>query len=91
MAFDWFNARAATEFGQSLAEFVVERIPNKNPKKAPDALAKIFARVEQFKQTNRLNLYKKAKLANAFRWKLVDYGYQDDFVEEITKEVVTHL
>ncbi|MGE5468976.1 MAG: hypothetical protein ACM3Y9_16255 [Ignavibacteria bacterium] len=89
--FDWFNAHAATEFGKSLAGFLADRIPTKHARKAPEALAKLFAQVEQFKQTNRLNMYKKAKLANAFRWKLVDYGYQDEFVEEMTKELLLHL
>lgn len=91
MLFDWFDARAATECGASLAEFVAERIPNKNPKKAPDSLAKLFAQVERFKQGNKLNMYKKAKLANTFKWKLRDYGYTDEFVDEMTKEVLLHL
>lgn len=91
MLFDWFDARAAVECGATLAEFVVERIPNKNPKKAPEALAKLFAHIERFKQNHKLNMYKKAKLANTFRWKLVDYGYTDEFIDEITKEVLLHL
>lgn len=91
MMFEWFNARAATDFGESLADFLAERIPTKNPRKAPEALDKIFARVEQFKQTHRLNMYKKAKLGNAFKWKLIDYGYEDEFIDEMTKEVLLHL
>ena len=91
MLFDWLDARAAVECGATLAEFVVERIPNKNPKKAPEALAKLFAHIERFKQDNKLNMYKKAKLANTFRWKLVDYGYTNEFVDEMTKEVLVHL
>jgi hypothetical protein len=91
MLFDWFNAQAATDFGKSLADFLAERIPTKNPKKAPEALNKIFAQIEQFKLTNRLNMYKKAKLGNAFKWKLIDYGYEDDFIDEMTKEVLLHL
>ncbi|MDD5249702.1 MAG: hypothetical protein PHY45_11985 [Rhodocyclaceae bacterium] len=91
MIFDWFDAREASRFGTSLADFVVERIPSKSPKKAPEALAKLFAQIERFKQTNRLNMYKKAKLGNAFKWKLRDYGYTDEFVDEITKEVLLHL
>lgn len=91
MFFDWFDARAAMECGVTLADFVAERIPNQRPKKAPEALAKLFAHIERFKQDNKLNMYKKAKLANAFRWKLVDHGYADDFIDEITKEILLHL
>ena len=91
MLFDWFDAREATRFGDSLADFVAERIPSKSPKKAPEALAKLFAQIERFKQSNKLNMYKKAKLANAFKWKLIDCGYTDEFIEEMTKEVLLHL
>lgn len=91
MVFDWFDARAASEFGGSLADFVAERIPNQSPKKAPEALVKLFAQIERFKQANKLNMYKKAKLGNAFKWKLIDRGYADEFVEEMTKEVLLRL
>lgn len=91
MVFDWFDGRAAVECGESLAAFVVERIPSKNPKKAPESMAKLFAQVERFKLSHKLNMYKKAKLGNAFKWKLIDYGYTDEFVDEMTKEVLLHL
>lgn len=91
MLLDWFDARSAVECGGSLADFVAERIPNRNPKKAPEALEKLFAQIERFKQGNKLNMYKKAKLANAFKWKLIDHGYTDEFVNEMTKEVLLHL
>lgn len=91
MRFDWLDARPATRFGEELADFLAERIPTKNPKKAPEALDKLFARIEQFRQANKLNMYKKAKLGNAFKWKLIDYGYEDDFIDEMTKEVLRHL
>lgn len=89
--FDWLDARAATEFGHSLADFLAERIPSKSPKKAPEALEKLFAKIDHFKAVNKLNLYKKAKLGNAFKWKLIDYGYTDDFIDEMTKEVLRRL
>lgn len=91
MIFDWFDAHAASEFGSSLADFLADRIPTKSPKKAPEALAKLFAQIEHFKQTNKLNMYKKAKLGNAFKWKLIDHGYTDEFIEEMTKEVLLRL
>lgn len=91
MIFDWFKAREVTEFGVKLADFLAERIPNKSPKKAPDALAKLFAQIEVFKQSHKLNMYKKAKLGNAFKWRLIDHGYTDEFIEEMTKELLLHL
>lgn len=91
MGLDWLDARKACEFGEFLADFLAERIPNKSPKKAPEALAKLFAQIDGFKQTNKLNLYKKAKLGNSFKWKLIDHGYTDEFIEEMTKEVLLRL
>lgn len=91
MVFGWFNTREVTEFGESLAGFVAERIPNKSPKKAPEALSKLFAQVARFKESHKLNMYKKAKLANAFRWKLIDHGYTEEFAEEMAKELLLHL
>lgn len=91
MLFDWFDARAASEFGGSLADLLAERFPTRSPKKAPEALAKLFAQIDRFKQTNKLNMYKKAKLGNAFKWKLIDHGYTDEFIEEMTKEVLLRL
>ncbi|MBI4986878.1 MAG: hypothetical protein HZC24_16420 [Rhodocyclales bacterium] len=91
MVFDWFKAREVTEFGAFLADFLAERIPTKSPKKAPEALAKLFAHVERFKESHKLNMYKKAKLANAFKWKLIDHGYANEFIEEMTKELLLHL
>ena len=91
MVFDWFKARDVTEFGVTLADFLAERIPSKSPKKAPEALAKLFAQVERFKESHKLNMYKKAKLANAFKWRLIDHGYTDEFIEEMTKELLLYL
>ncbi|MBI5792159.1 MAG: hypothetical protein HZA63_11850 [Rhodocyclales bacterium] len=91
MIFEWFRAREFTNFGVKLADFLAERIPNKSPKKAPEALAKLFAQVDDFKQSHKFNLYKKAKLGNAFKWRLVDHGYTDEFIEEMTKELLLRL
>jgi hypothetical protein len=36
-------------------------------------------------------MYKKAKLANAFQWRLFDLGYDKRIVEELTKELLRSL
>jgi len=41
--------------------------------------------VQQFKKDRRLNVYKKAKLGNAFKWSLRDAGYDVDYVNELTE------
>ena len=48
-------------------------------------------RAIRFQQENRLGIYGKAKLGNAFRWKLSEYGYSKDFIEDATRKIVTRL
>lgn len=98
MAFSWFDAREASEFGTAAADFLAERVAieicmgapsgSKEDKKRMEALAKLYARVEVFKIGHRLNFYKKAKLGNAFKWRLLDLGYPIEFVNQLTREIL---
>ena len=70
MILSWLDARAATEFGTSLAAFFVQRVPvdakmseKKFAAKAQEVLTKMALQVDRFKAQNKLNTYKKAKLA----------------------------
>ena len=90
--FSWFDARDAQKFGISLAEFFIARIPldapNKKSKpmlKKQEVLDKMFLQIQQFKIKHKLNIYKKAKLGNAFKWKLLDANYDPALVNELTK------
>lgn len=51
----------------------------------------LAARAVRFHLENKLGIYKKAKLANVFRWRLAEHGYTKPFVENVTKAVVTRL
>jgi hypothetical protein len=99
MLFNWFDAREAEEFGLSLALFFAERVSvdacgndKKNlVKKRQDVLGKLFAQAERYKCEHKLNVYKKAKLGNTFKWKLKDMGYDAGYVNELTKELIVKL
>ena len=54
-------------------------------------LGKLTAEVRQFGQEHSLNFYKKAKLGNAFKWSLLELGYETGFVDMLTKEVILAL
>lgn len=89
--FSWFDAHDAQEFGISLAEFFIERLPleapnkkNKPMAKKQEVLDKMFLKIQLFKTAHKLNIYKKAQLGNAFKWKLLDANYDPDFVDELT-------
>lgn len=88
----WFDARDAQEFGKSLADFFMERIPLEKPHKKAKSLAKkqevldkMLVQIQLFKMKHKLNFYKKAKLGNSFKWKLLDADYDPELVDELTK------
>lgn len=92
MIFAWFDAAAAKKFGGDLARFFLERVPkavDKSDKqfaqKVDAALAKMLLQIAQFKREHVLNMYKKAQLANEFKWTLLDAGIPEDYADDITK------
>ena len=95
MALSWFNASEAKEFGVTLAQFYMNRIPpgdsdvkNKSIAKKQEVVNKLFLQLAQFKLEHKLNIYKKAQLGNVFKWTLKDAGYDSAFVDELTKELM---
>ena len=94
MLLSWFDASEAKEFGASLANFYIERLPldapNK-PAKAQEVLTKMLQQIARFKLKYRLNVYKKAQLGNTFKWTLKDAGYDAHFVDALTKELMIDL
>lgn len=101
MLFSWFDAREAIAFGSSAADFLAERlVPEKLDrqgsaakvaKKQQDALVKLHAQVKTFKAGHALNIYKKAKLANTFKWRLLEKGFPEASADRITKELLLLL
>jgi hypothetical protein len=47
-------------------------------------LVRADQRVQEFKARERLNVYKKAKLANAFLWTLRDRGCSPEYANQLT-------
>lgn len=98
MIFGWFDAAEAKKFGTTLATFFLERVPkaadrsDKDFAKKVDAvLAKMVFQIVEFKQRHRLNTYKKAQLANEFKWTLLDAGMAPDYADDITKWVTQKI
>lgn len=92
MIFGWFDSAEAKKFGTSLATFFLERVPKAADKSDKDfarkvdvVLEKMLLQIVQFKQQHKLNTYKKAQLANEFKWTLLDAGLASDYADDITK------
>ena len=98
MAFNWFDAAPSKQFGTALASFYIAKLPvdsDKEDKKYANkkefVTKKMFEQVTQFKLENRLNLYKKAQLGNAFKWALKDAGYPTTEIDQLTATVIRQL
>ena len=97
--FGLVNTKELEAFATLLAEDFGRRFPPASEARTdPGAVHQVkvitdglAARAVRYHQEHRLGVYRKAKLANVFRWKLSDLGYSKAFVERITKEVVTRL
>ena len=52
---------------------------------------RLYAQALQFRQSKKLGVYGKAKLGNAFRWRLKEIGYSDAFIQDVTHRLVVYL
>lgn len=98
MISDWFDASAAEAFGNELAEFYDAKFRanekakhQKKQEKQQKLIEQCLQKTRQFKASHKLNFYKKAKLGNAFRWKLKDMGHDEQLIELLTKDVLLAL
>lgn len=89
--FGWFSTRESERFGKELAGFLLKEISGSVDKanakftaKAEKALVRADQQVRDFKARERLNVYKKAKLANAFLWSLKDAGCSTEYANQLT-------
>jgi hypothetical protein len=91
MFFSWFDAKKSKQFGEFLAEFYLERLAaEKNQRSAKivkakrvELLGKLQLQIRKFTSENKLNVYKKAALSNAFQWKLRDSGLEREHIDEL--------
>lgn len=96
---DFMNTRELEEFATSLAADLGRRFPPSSEKRTDSGATHqlkvimdgLAARAVRYHEEHKLGIYKKAKLANVFKWKLSELGYSTDFVERATKEIATRL
>jgi hypothetical protein len=94
----WLDASEHKQFGQQLAAFVIEKLPlapagKPQSKRSPrEVVRKMVLQVSEFSaKKGGASFYKKAKFGNAFKWRLLEAGYEPDFADELTKELLIHL
>ena len=89
--FNWFSTTESVRFGTELATFVLSELAASTTRgqakfsaKAERALLRADQRLQEFKVQEPLNVYKRAKLANAFLWTLRDKGCSNAYADQLT-------
>ena len=102
MLFNWLNTREATEVGSALADdFVLqsasaspsskEAKPGTKDRELQKFLQRFLQRVDRDARPLELNVFKRAKLANSFKWRLLEKGVEREIVDELTQALVLRL
>ena len=93
----WLDAREATAVGTALADDFHQQSAARLPRgvarqKGPEGeLQKFMHRVDQAVRPLKLNFFKRAKLANSFKWRLLEKGVEQELVDELTRALVLRL
>ncbi|MBW4052682.1 MAG: tetratricopeptide repeat protein [Proteobacteria bacterium] len=99
MLLDWFNTREAAQVGMTLADCylpdaggsVAADRKTQPAKSGGSDLQKFLQRVTREAGPLRLNLFKRAKLLNSFKWRLLDRGVDRNTADELTEMVLLQL
>jgi hypothetical protein len=97
MVLAWFDTKEVDALADRMAKDLVRRVPpstidDKDRKAAANRDKRrdsIRRQVRDFTSKHRLNVYKKARLANRFKWALHEAGYSKALVDEMTLELAT--
>jgi tetratricopeptide (TPR) repeat protein len=98
MILSWLDTSKAVETGIALADQLAPRaIPSALKSGSTthptlvEALREILARTDHPARAADLNFYKRAKLANSFKWRLIESGVERAAADEITQALVLNL
>ncbi|HYE36626.1 hypothetical protein [Methylocaldum sp.] len=99
--FGWFKKNKELDvFAKTLAQDIAKRYPpamdsTKEKKISVNRLSRIledsYNKAQQYKQANKLGVYRKARLGNNFRWELKELGYSSEFIDTATEGLVVYL
>lgn len=100
MLLDWFNAREAVDVGTSLADYYLPKttLEAHGPRSTPhpvDAagkdLQKFLQRAARDVSPLKLNIFKRAKLLNSFKWRLRERGCDGSTVDQLTEMLLLQI
>ena len=93
MILDWFNAREAAALGGSLADSLMPAERSSGSRSTPLAAEaqRLLQRAVRESRPLKLNLFKRAKLLGAFKWRLVEQGFDQTQADELTRLLLLQL
>jgi hypothetical protein len=93
-----FNTKIAAEVGKKLADHFLAATADRGRKgrkvdsSAQDAIVHSFlAQVDRDTQQLRLGIFRRAKLANTFKWRLVESGVDGAVADKLTRLLLLQL
>ncbi len=91
----FFNAREAAEVGTALADLYASNRTARG-RKSPHieqakSLKELLRRAASDVRTARLNIFKRAKLAHCFKWRLLEKGVDGATADAVTQMLLLHL
>src|SRR5215469_13160618 len=102
MVLSWFDTRDAVEAGTALADDFLQGdsgtrgtrgkgTPQAAEQAAQRLLERFLQRVDREARPLKLNLFKRARLANSFKWRLLEKGVEQQVVDELTHALVLRI
>lgn len=95
MIISWFDTRDTVAFAEEIVLELNELLSLMNKtgkqhagKKEQKRFDMSMSRVKKYASVNSLNVYKKAKFLNVIKWRLRDFGYDEDLISEMI-EILT--
>jgi tetratricopeptide (TPR) repeat protein len=100
MLLKWLDTSEVTQLGTALADDVVlqsdagsasRHSRGRNAQELQKFLQRFLQRVDRDAGALKLNLFKRAKLANTFKWRLLEKGVEPQLTDELTRALVLRL
>lgn len=98
MLFKWLDASEAVQAGAVLADdFFLQAGAPHGERRRPGShelqkfLQKFLGQVDRVARPLKLNVFKRARLANSFKWRLLEKGVEQELVEELTQALIMRL
>lgn len=98
--FSFLSSKVSKVFAEDLAQSLTKDLPPNlmlhsanviSANRVTTILERSYAKAATFQSEHGIGAIRRAALANAFRWKLKELGYPEEFVGVATQGLLVHL